>query len=180
MKEIDGDLMAAYLTERKAFLAELLERSDAASVDAKEIERRGFIRGAMRMIDTLEIKIPDLELRDIRQPRTATAAMALASNLTSKVRVRAFGGTATSIEAATSVSPVKAKAHYLMIHQYLTTYGAMTDEELYAMIIDDGIVVSQSGLRARRSELAQAGWVRETAIKRPSKAGYPMIVWAAK
>lgn len=54
---------------------------------------------------------------------------------------------------------------------------ALTDEELVYRISLADAFVSPSGVRSRRAELAEAGWVRDTGERRNTKAGRPAIVW---
>jgi hypothetical protein len=55
--------------------------------------------------------------------------------------------------------------------------GPMTDEELHAFLKNKNFIHTTSGLRTRRSELADAGWVRDSGNKRPTTAGSPAIIW---
>jgi hypothetical protein len=81
----------------------------------------------------------------------------------------------TSHEAAqsvTNITPLKQE-----ILQRLMT--PMTDQLLYELIDrTSDLVVTESGVRSRRSELVQAGLVKDTGAREKLKTGRNAIVWA--
>ena len=139
-----------------------------------------YLGGAQKILDLLKEELSRAkrngEESAARAPRTNMRAMALQQ--TSKVRVRAqvLG---TSFEAAVSISPAKAEWYYRLVYEYLETYGPMTHEQLIRKVQENGVHATDSGLRARCSELRDAGWVEDTGTKRPTRTGHPAIVWAA-
>lgn len=100
-----------------------------------------------------------------------------------KARVQR-NGRDTSWDAATLQTPERTKPLYLAIYAWLHT--PMTDEELLANLrTESQMAVTPSGVRSRRAELVNAGWVTEareddgTVIKRPLASGSKGIVWRA-
>jgi hypothetical protein len=81
----------------------------------------------------------------------------------------------TSHEAAqsvTNITPLKQE-----ILQRLMT--PMTDQLLYELLDrTSDLVVTESGVRSRRSELVQAGLVKDTGAREKLKTGRNAIVWA--
>jgi len=80
----------------------------------------------------------------------------------------------TSHEAAmsvTNITPLKQE-----ILQRLMT--PMTDTDLYQLLtISSRLIVTESGVRSRRSELVQAGLVRDTGERVKLATGRNAIVW---
>jgi hypothetical protein len=80
----------------------------------------------------------------------------------------------TSHEAAmsvTNITPLKQE-----ILQRLMT--PMTDTDLYETLrTGSRLIVTESGVRSRRSELVQAGLVRDTGARQKLKTGRNAIVW---
>lgn len=82
----------------------------------------------------------------------------------------------TSWEAALSISSDKSARIYRNI-MYVLNRAPHTDEELITVLI--GFKFTPSGIRSRRNELVETGWVYNTGYKRNTRAGHPAIVWAA-
>jgi hypothetical protein len=93
-----------------------------------------------------------------------------------KVRRNALG---TSWEAAYAQTPEKSQKLFQAIYRVLTIRGPQTDEELHDILTTSGFKHTVSGLRARRSELRDMGWVAASGEKRPSENDMPMTVWKA-
>lgn len=87
---------------------------------------------------------------------------------------------ATSHAAANSVDRSQMSHAKRVIVTLLMLEGPMTDEELL-LLWNDRIAdrISQSGLRTRRSELVDAGLVRDSGERRPLESGRMAIVWEA-
>jgi hypothetical protein len=85
----------------------------------------------------------------------------------------------TSWEAAISVTSDTAIDLYRRIRKALLLGTGLTDEELVERMVYlfPSFNFSPSGLRSRRSELVEAGWVEDSGEKRPTRAGRPAIVW---
>jgi hypothetical protein len=90
----------------------------------------------------------------------------------------------TSHAAARSIASEKIRASQKAILMLLEARGPLTDEEIatrYAqtsrMLPDHFPPQSPSGLRTRRSELHQAGYVIDTGEQRKLKSGRWAIVW---
>jgi len=83
----------------------------------------------------------------------------------------------TSHEAArsvTNITPLKEE-----ILQRLMT--PMTDRDLYAILFTSSrLIVTESGVRSRRSELVQAGLVRDTGERVKLATGRRAIVWGTQ
>lgn len=74
-------------------------------------------------------------------------------------------------ESVTNITPLKQE-----ILQRLMT--PMTDADLYELLtISSRLIVTESGVRSRRSELVQAGLVRDTGARQKLKTGRNAIVW---
>jgi hypothetical protein len=74
-------------------------------------------------------------------------------------------------ESVTNITPLKQE-----ILQRLMT--PMTDKDLYAILFTSSrLIVTESGVRSRRSELVQAGLVRDTGARQKLKTGRNAIVW---
>ncbi len=169
MDNIDGDGLVAFLNAKKAHLADLEAKHEAGTT------QRSYIDGAKKIIALIEKELPDLAV-DLVTRRTDLQAMALTT--TQRTRIRAFGQQ-TSFDAATSISPAKALAHYRLIYRYLLDYGPLTHEDLIDLLKQDGYTVSDSGIRARAAELKMAGWIKDSGIKGRTKAGHPAVKWRA-
>jgi hypothetical protein len=83
----------------------------------------------------------------------------------------------TSHEAAmsvTNITPLKQE-----ILQRLMT--PMTDTDLYQLLrTDSRLIVTESGVRSRRSELVQVGLVRDTGKRVRLATGRRAIVWGTE
>jgi hypothetical protein len=74
-------------------------------------------------------------------------------------------------ESVTNITPLKQE-----ILQRLMT--PMTDADLYELLrTGSRLIVTESGVRSRRSELVQAGLVRDTGARQKLKTGRNAIVW---
>lgn len=91
----------------------------------------------------------------------------------------------TSFWAASSVSTDTAAQLYRIIRQLLLTNNkikGLTDEELIDVLARPGVFeehFTPSGVRSRRAELVEAGWVMDSGVKRELKSGRMGIVWKA-
>jgi hypothetical protein len=80
----------------------------------------------------------------------------------------------TSHEAAQSVTNITPLKHEIL--QRLVT--PMTDTDLYQLLrTNSRLIVTESGVRSRRSELVQAGLVRDTGERVKLATGRNAIVW---
>lgn len=88
---------------------------------------------------------------------------------------------ATSHHAAQSVRVSDLPAVKQTIITLFAVRGAMTDEELWTVWQEriHTTPISPSGLRTRRRELADAGWLRDSGTRRPLQSGRMAIVWEA-
>lgn len=96
-------------------------------------------------------------------------------------RVRRYDPS-TSFVAALSNTTDSAHILYLQIRTTLrhsTSSGGLTDEELISYISSIVPNSTPSGVRSRRAELVEAGWVEDSGIRRRTKANRPAIVWRA-
>ena len=85
---------------------------------------------------------------------------------------------ATSHAAAASVANLRHT--HRVIHTLLSLDGPMTDEQLM-LLWNDRIAdrISPSGLRTRRAELVDMGYVRDSGERRPLESGRMAIAWEA-
>lgn len=81
----------------------------------------------------------------------------------------------TSRDAAEGLRNVRATHHFVMA---ALARSPMTDEQIADRAWADEVEVSPSGLRTRRSELVEAGYVRATEKRLPLASGRLGIVWA--
>jgi len=83
----------------------------------------------------------------------------------------------TSHEAAmsvTNITPLK----YEILQRLMTP---MTDTDLYQLLTTNSrLMVTESGVRSRRSELVQAGLVRDTGERVKLATGRRAIVWGTQ
>ena len=88
------------------------------------------------------------------------------------------GDPGTSWEAAESIAPERIRFSQRLVLAVLRELGPSTDEDIYA---DPAIhyALSPSGARTRRSELVDAGLVRDTGLRSRLKSGRRSIVWEA-
>lgn len=94
-------------------------------------------------------------------------------------------GQDTSWDAALLQTPEKSAPLYVAIYHWLTS-SPKTDEELEATLaVHYPFPFTPSGLRSRRNELVQTGWVTKArdedgqVLKRRGSTGSPRIVWRA-
>lgn len=102
------------------------------------------------------------------------------------VRMRAVARVSdpvTSLEAATSIKDLKTTQKHIL--EVLDRYGPATDEEInryyfHLAQLFDWNPVSPSGLRTRRAELVDAGFIYDTGKRQLTKSNRPCIVWELK
>lgn len=164
---IDVERFRTWLRETQTTLIESArERREADGEDDPTVLRMDGGVANMHIVLTaldgfIENKIP---MQSIRTPVKA------------KVRRR---DPQTSWDAAISQSPEATQRLYAAIHRVLTVRGPMTDDELLHTFERLKFAHTPSGVRSRRKELVEAGWIRDSGTKRSSDAGSPSIVWEA-
>ena len=85
----------------------------------------------------------------------------------------------TSHEAARSITAAQLHTDTRLVLSLLHQYGPMNDFELAARASEaQGYTRKQTSLGKRRGELADAGMVADSGLRRPSDTGRPSIVWA--
>jgi hypothetical protein len=82
----------------------------------------------------------------------------------------------TSHAAARSITNLR-ESQRDVLYMFLT-YGEMTDVDLCALAKDRCISQSRSGLRTRRRELVDGGYLVDTGKRRKLDTGRMAIVWA--
>lgn len=89
----------------------------------------------------------------------------------------------TSFYAAVSTTPALSKEMYNNIYNVLHSNQAisgLTDEELIRVLTTQlKHKYTPSGVRSRRAELVEAGWVKDSEKRRKTVSGRQSIVWAA-
>lgn len=97
-------------------------------------------------------------------------------------RLARLSDPATSHAAAANLGDLSARQH--AVYRLLSVLGSATDEQLEtayrdAMYHDPANYPRQapSGLRTRRSELVQRGYVRDTGTRQATRSGGNAIVW---
>ena len=163
MLGLDKELLLTHLRAREALL---VEASQDKNLDSSNADRMKAGATTYRLvISDIESGMFDPSLPTLKQ---------VASSATAKVRHR---DPHTSYSAAVAQTPERSLKLYQAIRIVLTGVGPMTDEELHEFLQNKNFKHTTSGLRTRRSELADAGWVRDSGNKRPTAAGSPAIVW---
>lgn len=125
------------------------------------------VRSSDRIFEDIQILIDELAPKEAVAPREA------------EHRVRRHDPH-TSLEAALSQTKESAQILYGLIWQYLSE-KPMTDEELVSELTRPEVAVrySPSGIRSRRAELTDAGWVADTGHSRLTKAHRKAVIWSA-
>lgn len=161
--KIDGERLLEWINTQEASLRESKETLE--SLEGPGYQR---IEGALTILKKIREQLPSMSERPkpIREMKVPTAH---------KVRRR---DPSTSLQAALSQTPDKSRMLYSTIYSVLERQ-AMTDEELLAIFHKARKVVTPSGVRSRRAELAEAGWLRDSGERRDTQAGHPAIVWEA-
>lgn len=90
----------------------------------------------------------------------------------------------TSRQAAQSISKANLSASRQAILELFQKYGSMIDEDLsarYAILASEGSApfLSPSGLRSRRSELCQSGYLVDSGERGKTHSGRASIIWKA-
>lgn len=82
----------------------------------------------------------------------------------------------TSWQAAQSIAPEDLRDSQVQVLEILRKHGPLTDEAIYRYVNGEQSV---SGTRTRRSELVDAGLVRDSGARATTAAGRNTIVWEA-
>jgi hypothetical protein len=83
----------------------------------------------------------------------------------------------TSFEAAASIPDRQVRAVHRRILEALAVSGGRTDEQLGEVAEVLGWYTSPSGMRTRRSELVEAGLVRDSGRRMRTRSGRRAIIW---
>ena len=161
--KIDGERLLEWITTQEASLRAAQE--DLAAEDGVGFQR---IVGAITSLKKIREQLPSMSER--RKPIREIS-------VPTKHKLRR-NDPSTSFSAALSQSPEKSRGLYMAIHAILER-KALTDEELVGIFEEAGKEVTPSGVRSRRAELTDAGWLRDSGQKRDTKSGHPSIVWEA-
>ncbi len=175
---LDGDRLLGWLESQKA---SLIESAKARHDADDELDAEGNVihqdPTALRMdggAANLFLIINSLHSFEVTEPRTPISEINLPA--VSKVRRR---DPQTSFEAATAQTAEKSQRLYTAIYRVLSRRSLTDDELIAALERSAPFSVTPSGVRSRRKELVQAGWVHDTGLQRPSTAGKPSTVWEA-
>lgn len=167
MTTLDKERLLEFLRAQAVLLAEGAWESRETDGTDEEVALRmdGGVTAFVRLRESIESGLFDTSLPSLKK---------VAATATPKVRHR---DPHTSYSAAVAQTPERSLKLYQAIRIVLTGVGPMTDEELHDFLQKKNFKHTTSGLRTRRSELADAGWVRDSGNKRPTAAGSPAIVW---
>lgn len=167
---LDGDRLRSWLEDqRETLLQSARERHDADGSDDPT---------ALRMdggVANMTVILNQLHGFEVTPGKSRTSIKDIRTPVKAKVRRYDPG---TSFAAALSQTPDKTRGLYMAIRAVLAR-KPMTDEELLALFQSRSKSVTPSGVRSRRAELVEAGWVRDSGQKRPTAAGHLSIVWEA-
>lgn len=168
MMLIDGDRLREWLESQRESLAQSAEGRHAADGpdDHTALRMDGGVASLFLVINQLD---------NFQVARTRTPIREMSVPTEHKVRRHDPG---TSFDSALLQTPEKSRRLYIAIHMLLSR-KPMTDDEVIAVMERRQFPHTASGVRARRSELVKAGWVRDSGTKRSSAAGHPSIVWEA-
>ena len=158
---LDADLLRAYLTEALTTFRTMDGRMDPAT------DGNAKVTGAIRALEQVQ--------REVIAGRFHPPKVDPASNRPAYTLARRTDST-TSLQAALEQTSEKRRALYAQIHAWLRL-DPMTDDELLRAFTTLHIPHTPSGVRTRRRELVDAGWVTDSGRRRPSNAGRPSIVW---
>lgn len=168
---LDADRFRARLEEMQESLTQSArERHEADGADDPTALR---MDGGVANLHLLLTQLHHFEVDPSKPKQTPIKDMRPPAK--SKVRRMDPG---TSFSAALAQTPEKTRGLYIAIRQILDR-KPMTDEELLALFQSKHKSVTPSGVRSRRAELVDAGWVRDSGEKRLTAAGSPSIVWEA-
>lgn len=156
MTFIDKDKLEAFIKEGKGYVKLWTGTSAHGARDALDIILSEIGSGKLDAVDT----------------RTPVDQITVPS----QTRVRSVSE-GTSFQAAIAVTPEKAQRIYNQLMYFYQQSDGLTDDEMLERFKEFNLAHSPSGLRARRSELRDKGWVRDSGKKRPSNSGHSSIVW---
>lgn len=178
--QIDGERFEAHLTKMltdlRAASTERHQMDDERDEDGTVVHED---HSALRIdggVASLQLVLQALRNFEVAPRRSRKPVAEVAPETSTKVRRHDPG---TSWEAATKQTPEKSQRLYKAIHRILSATGAKTDDELIGFMEAQHFSHTPSGVRSRRRELTDAGWVRDSGTKRLSNAGGPSIVWEA-
>ena len=170
MPYLDGDRLRARLEEmQESLIQSARERHEA---DGENDPTALRMDGGVANLHLLLTQLRNFEVTP-GQRKTPIKDM----HPSAKAKVRRYDP-GTSFSAALSQTPEKSRGLYMAIRQILAR-KPMTDEELLALFQSRSKSVTPSGVRSRRAELVDAGWLRDSGEKRPTAAGNTSIVWEA-
>lgn len=168
---LDGDRFRARLEEMQESLVQSARERHEADGENDPTALR--MDGGVANLHLLLTQLHHYEVTPGQQRKTPIKDM----RPSAKAKVRRYDP-GTSFSAALLQTPEKSRGLYTAIRQILER-KPMTDEELLALFQSRGKSVTPSGVRSRRAELVDAGWLRDSGEKRPTAAGNPSIVWEA-
>lgn len=161
---VDKDLLLAYLDETLKTFAEIQGHVDPGAAPGGNDRVNGAI---------LALKQVQAEVTGGRFAPARVDPDAIVHIPRTKVRRK---DPDTSWAAATQQSPQKSRLLYEAI-QILLSREPMTDEEMIVALRRSNFPHTPSGVRTRRKELMNAGWVQDSGQRRATEAGSPSIVW---
>lgn len=175
MTDIDKEKLRDFLNEQAELLKQGIQERTAEDPDDDLAKR---MDGGTAAIHILNREIDSGRLDVYAWPPVPDKLPVERMKVPTRNKVRRKDPS-TSWAAATSQVPAATQLIYKAIVLILTKKGPQTDEEIERVLTYNKIPHSESGARTRRSELVEAGWVRDSGQKRPGKNGNPMIVWEA-
>lgn len=167
MTDIDRDKLRAWLDNKISHQNEVIaERKAADPEDDVAIRMEGA--NAFTHLLNLEISSGRLDVeswpKEQRKPRPTPLARRDDPH--------------TSWRAAWMQTKGDQQLLYRAIYMVLTQKPC-TDDQLVRIIQHNITTATPSGIRSRRAELVDTGWVKDSGERRDSDAGSPMTVWEA-
>lgn len=165
MDPLDGDALRVYLNETITTFEAMAGRMEPGTNGNDRVD------GALLALKQVRSEIVTGRFSPQRTPMGEIT-------VPTRSKVRKYDPQ-TSFDAAVGQTPEKTRLLYNAIW-ILLSRAPLTDDEIQGALSRSRIPYSPSGVRTRRRELVDAGWVMATEEKRESANGSPSTVWAIR
>jgi hypothetical protein len=163
---IDGDKLKAYIDQINSFAT---KRSHEIRADGED---PSYFDGIRQYADKMIAALKDGQF----EPNTKkTPIEKIETPVKNKVRPQ---DPSTSWSAAIAQTPAKSFGMYMAIKAAFALKPAgLTDEDLILILESNHMGFSESGVRSRRAELRDAGWIKDSGEKGFNLRGNKSIIW---
>jgi len=165
MSDIDKEKLRAYIDEQMEHLKTQVEARMKEDPEDDVAVRMDGGSAALHLL-SLAISSGTLDVEDWPQEKKKPRTLGLARR----------SDPHTSWRAAWMQTTGASQLLYRVIYLVLSKKKC-TDEELVKIVQHNIKESTPSSIRSRRSELVEAGWVKDSGQRRNSNAGSPMTVW---